>query len=54
MGPHEGRKAFTLQTVPPVERTTKPFPATHAGLSLHAGVAVRGGNKKTVPCGEPG
>jgi len=48
MGPHEGRKAFTLQTVPASERTTKPFLATHAGFSLHAGVAVRGGDQKTL------
>ncbi len=41
LGPHEGRKAFALQTVPASERTTKPFLATHAGFSLHAGVAVR-------------
>ncbi len=48
IGPHEGRKAFTLQTVPAREPTTKPFLATHAGFSLHAGVAVRGGDKKTL------
>lgn len=48
VGPHEGRKAFTLQTVPARERTTKPFLATHAGFSLHAGVAVRGGDRKTL------
>ena len=34
LGPHEGRKAFTLQTVPASERTTNPFLATHAGFSL--------------------
>ncbi len=48
MGPHEGPKAFTLQTVPASERTTKPFLASHAGFSLHAGVAVRGGDRKTL------
>jgi hypothetical protein len=48
MGPHEGRKAFTLQTVPASERPNKPFLATDAGFSLHAGVAVRGGDKKTL------
>ena len=31
VGPHEGRKAFTLQTVPASERSTKPFLASHAG-----------------------
>ncbi len=40
LGPHEGRKAFTLQTVPAREPTTKRFLATHAGFSLHAGVAA--------------
>ena len=48
LGPHEGRKAIALQTVPAGERTTKPFLASHAGFSLHAGVAVRGGDKKTL------
>jgi len=48
VGPHEGRKAFTLQTVPANERTTTPFLAKHGGFSLHAGVAVRGGDKKTL------
>ncbi len=48
VGPHEGRKAFALQTVPATERPTKPFLASHAGFSLHAGVAVRGGDKKTL------
>ena len=43
MGPHEDRKAFTLQTVPARERTAKPFLATDAGFSLDAGVAVRAG-----------
>lgn len=48
MGPHEGRKAFKLQTVPASERSTKPVLANHAGFSLHAGIAVRGGDKKTL------
>ncbi len=55
MGPHEGRKTFTLQTVPADERPTKPFLATHAGFSLHAGVAVRGGGEgdpEGIACSE--
>ena len=48
VGPHEGRKAFTLQTVSPTERPAKPFLASHAGFALHAGVAVRGGDKKSL------
>lgn len=48
MDPHEGRKAFTLQMVPARERTTKLFLATHAGFSLHAGVAVGGGDRKIL------
>jgi hypothetical protein len=42
------RKAFTLQTVPASERPSKPFLASHAGFSLHAGVAVRGGDQQTL------
>lgn len=48
LGPQEGRKAFTLQTVPASEASAKPFLASHAGFSLHAGVAVRGDDQKTL------
>lgn len=48
LGPQEGRKAFTLQTVPAREQSPRPFLASHAGFSLHAGVAVRGDDRKTL------
>jgi hypothetical protein len=48
LGPQEGRKAFTLQTVPAREKSPPPFLANHAGFSLHAGVAVRGHDRKTL------
>ncbi|MBL8201475.1 MAG: transposase, partial [Chromatiales bacterium] len=48
LGPQEGRKAFTLQTVAATEPGTRPFLASHAGFSLHAGVAVRGDDRKTL------
>ena len=34
VAPHEGRKVFTLQTVPASELTTKPFLAPLASLKL--------------------
>jgi len=40
--------AFTLQAVPVREPGAKPFLASNAGFSLHAGVAVRGGDRKTL------
>ena len=41
-----------ISTVSASEGTTKPFLANHAGFSPHDGVAVRGGDKKTLerPC----
>ena len=42
MGPNEGRKAFTLQTVAPAPPTPAGDErlAKHSGFSLHAGVAA--------------
>lgn len=43
MGPHQGRKAFTLQTLPPSTDTDDPYElalAKAAGFSLHCGVAA--------------
>ena len=50
VGPHEGRKAFTLQTVPARDHPTptKPHLATVGGFSLHAGVAVRANDRQTL------
>ena len=39
LGPHQGRKAFTLQTVPAATESIDGKLARAAGLSLHAGVA---------------
>ena len=39
LGPHQGRKAFTLQTVPAAPDTSDGKLARAAGFSLHAGVA---------------
>ncbi len=44
IGPHQGRKVFTLQTLPPVEEPKKGMSriANVAGFSLHAGVMADG------------
>ena len=42
LGPHQGRKAFTLQTVPAAPDTSDGKLARAAGFSLHAGVACEG------------
>jgi hypothetical protein len=39
LGPHAGRKAFTLQTLPPSTEVETPYLAKAHGFSLHAGVA---------------
>ena len=39
LGPHQGRKAFTLQTVPTATDAIDGKLARAAGFSLHAGVA---------------
>jgi len=40
LGPHQGRKVFTLQSLPPIEepKTGSSRVANAAGFSLHAGV----------------
>jgi hypothetical protein len=49
VGPHEGRKAFALQTVPARNTApSKPHLATAGGFSLHAGVAVRAHDRGTL------
>lgn len=46
IGPREGQKVFTLQTVPPAEeRSADDQVAQASGFSLHAGVAARGGER---------
>ena len=48
VGPHQGRKVFTLQTLP---SCTEPFDAAVgkvAGFSLHAGVAARKDERKKL------
>lgn len=43
LGPHRGRKVFTLQTLPDSGWADRPVeePGKVAGFSLHAGVAVK-------------
>jgi len=54
VGPHQGRKVFTLQTLP---GTQEPFIADGvAGFSLHASVAVKASERKKlerIPGGGP-
>jgi hypothetical protein len=50
IGPHAGRKVFTLQTLPACE-PEEPFGDTVgkvAGCSLHAGVAARADEHKKL------
>ena len=50
VGPHEGRKAFALQTVPArgTPARANPHLANAGGFSLHAGVAVRANDRGTL------
>jgi len=50
IGPHEGRKAFALQTVPARGNPARANPhlANAGGFSLHAGVAVRANDRGTL------
>ena len=50
VGPHEGRKAFALQTVPACGTPARvnPYLANAGGFSLHAGVAVRANDRSTL------
>ena len=50
VGPHEGRKAFALQTLPARGNVaaSKPHLVNASGFSLHAGVAVRAGDRTTL------
>ena len=43
IGPHQGRKVFTLQSLPPVEepKASSSRVAKVAGFSLHAGVVAQ-------------
>jgi hypothetical protein len=41
VGPHQGRKVFTLQTLPGCEEAFEGGAGQVAGFSLHAGVAAR-------------
>ena len=41
VGPHQGRKVFTLQTLPDCNETVDAAVGKVAGFSLHAGVAAR-------------
>ena len=41
LGPHQGRKVFTLQTLPAIDEPFTSAAGNVAGFSLHAGVAAR-------------
>jgi hypothetical protein len=45
VGPHRGRKVFTLQTLPAYHEPFDDPVSKVAGFSLHAGVAVRAGER---------
>ena len=46
LGPQQGRKVFTLQTLPDCE-SDNPIVGKVAGFSLHAGVATRADERTT-------
>ena len=48
VGPHQGRKVFTLQTVPACDEPFDDGVRKVAGLSLHAGAAARAEERKKV------
>ena len=48
VGPHQGRKVFTLQTLPGIEEPLVDTPDGVAGFSLHASVAVKVNERKKL------
>ncbi|MHC4092902.1 MAG: transposase [Planctomycetota bacterium] len=48
VGPHQGRKVFTLQTLPACGEPFDDPVSKVAGFSLHAGVAVRAGERQKL------
>ena len=48
IGPNQGRKAFTLQTLPADDGDERGELATAAGFSLHAGVAAKANERDKV------
>ena len=50
IGPHQGRKVMTLQTLPPDE-PFEPGAGQVAGFSLHAGVAAKAARREKVRAG---
>ena len=53
LGPHQGRKAFTLQTIPAAAGSSDGKLARAAGFSLHAGVASEAHEREKLeqmPC----
>ena len=44
-GPREGRKVFTLQTLPPDPERSNANVAEASGFSLHAGAAAKGAER---------
>lgn len=48
VGPHQGRKVFTMQTVPACDEPFDDGVRKVAGLSLHGGVAARAEERKKV------
>ena len=50
VGPQQGRKVFTLQTLPDLDESDYPFSSSVgevAGFSLHAGVATKANERET-------
>jgi len=48
VGPHQGRKVFTLQTLPDSDEPFGDQVGNEAGFSLHAGVAARADERKKL------
>jgi hypothetical protein len=51
VGPQQGRKVFTLQTLPGFEEPFSGSAGQAAGFSLHAGVAVKANQREKVRAG---
>jgi hypothetical protein len=48
LGPHQGRKVFTLQSLPASHEPFDDLVGKVAGFSLHAGVAARADERKKL------
>jgi len=51
VGPQQGRKVFTLQTLPGIEEPFSGSAGQAAGFSLHAGVATKANQREKVRAG---